>query len=81
MHENEYKITFDRNRYLIILRSNIPDVYSHNYRQIKMKLDDGLPLKETLNMQSVLIIINSIIYENHQHYYYEKVLEKYSYNR
>ena len=81
MHENEYKINFDRYRYPIILKSNVPDVYFHNYRQIKMKLDDGLPLKETLNMQSVLIIIYSIIYENYKHYYHEKVLEKYSYNR
>ena len=33
---------FDRIRYLIMLKSNTSDIYSHIYIKIKIKLDDDL---------------------------------------
>ena len=44
---------FHRIGYLIMLKSNISDIYSHKYIKIKTKLDDDLPWEKTLNMQNV----------------------------
>ena len=46
---------FDRTKYLIMLKSNISDVYSHIYTKIKINSDDDLPLE---NMQNVELFIN-----------------------
>ena len=42
-HSNKkYDRTFDRIRYLIALKSNISDVYSHSYTKIKINSDYDL---------------------------------------
>ena len=65
-HFNEkYERTFGRIRYLIMLKRNISDVYFHKLRKSKTK-----PLEKTLNMQSVVILINSGFNKNHDHYHY-----------
>ena len=43
----------------IMLNINISDIYSHRYTKIKTDSDDTLPLKETLNMHNVVILIKS----------------------
>ena len=50
--------TFDRIRYLITLKNNISSICSHN-RKIKIDSDDDLSLEMTLNMQNVVILIQS----------------------
>ena len=42
-----------------MLNINISDIYSHRYTKIKTDSDDTLPLKETLNMRNVVILIKS----------------------
>ena len=39
-------IFFDRIKYLIMLKINIPYVYFHKYAKIKVNSDDDLPLKK-----------------------------------
>ena len=66
--------------YLIMLKSNISDVYSHKYTKIKINSDNDLPLEKTINMQNVAIVIKSIFNKNHNYFYLEMLLEKCSYN-
>ena len=47
--------------------------------KIRIGSDDDLPLQETINMHDVVIFINSIFNENHNHYNYHAFLEKFSY--
>ena len=65
---------FQRMRYLITLKSNISDVYSHKYTKVTVNLDDDLPLEK--NIHNVVILIKSVFNENSNHYYYHGVLEK-----
>ena len=37
---------FERIRYPIMLRNNIPDAYSHEYMKIKLNSDVDLPLQK-----------------------------------
>ena len=39
-------IFFDRIKYLIMLKINIPYVYFHKYAKFKVNSDDDLPLKK-----------------------------------
>ena len=79
-HSNEkYETIFDRIRYLM-LKSNISNVYSHNYTKIKINSDNDLPFeKKTLIMHNVVICIKSAFNQNHNHYYYKMFLEKCSF--
>ena len=45
---------------LVMLQSNISDVYSLKYTKIKINSDDDLSLENRLNMQNVLILIKSV---------------------
>ena len=45
--DEQYGRIFDRIRYLITLKRNISDVYSHKYTKIKISADDDLPLEKT----------------------------------
>ena len=62
--------------------TNISDVYNHKYTKIKINSDDDLPLEigiKILNMYNVVVLIKSIFNKYHNHYYYQKFLEKCSY--
>ena len=45
---------------LVMLQSNISDVYSLKYTKIKINSDDDLSLENSLNMQNLLILIKSV---------------------
>ena len=51
---------FDRIRYLIMLKSNVSDIYSYKYTEVKVNSDDDLRLEKMLNMRNVLILIESV---------------------
>ena len=65
-----YKRMVDRIRYLIMSKSNISDVYSHKYMNIKIKIDD-LPLEKTLNVHHVVIFKSFL--KKYNHFYNEKL--------
>ena len=58
-----------------MLKSNISDVYSDICAKIKINLDDDLPLKRTISMDHVVILIKSAINESHDRYNYNAFLE------
>lgn len=66
---------------VFILKSNIPDFYSHKYwRKSNSNSDeDDLLLEKTLNMENSVTTIKSTFNKNQNHYYYHIVLEIYSY--
>ena len=43
---------FERNRYLLMLKSNISDVCCHKNVKTKIIADDDLPLEKTLNLHN-----------------------------
>ena len=43
---------------------------------MKINSDDDLPLEKILNMYNSKILIKSVSNKNHNHYYYQTVLEK-----
>lgn len=68
--EEKYEIKLDRIKYSVLLKINISDVSSHKCMKTKINSDDGLPLKKTLHMFNVVILIKSnfhTIYNNHYH--------------
>ena len=73
--DEKYERIFDRIRYLIILKSNISDIHSHQYTKIKISSGDDLPLEKTLNMHDLVILIKSVVNKNHNHYCYQVFLK------
>ena len=71
-----YNAIFVRIRYLIGLKSSITYAFSHNYSKIKIDSDDDLVLEEKLTFHQV---IKSVFNKNQYHPYYNKILEKPSY--
>ena len=72
---------FDRIRYLIMLKSNVSDVYFQKCTKTKINLDDNLSLEKTTNIEDLVILFKTSFNENHNPYHYEKFLEKYSYKQ
>ena len=53
-HSNEkYKRIFDIIRFIIMLKCNISDVYSHKYAKIKINSNGDLPLEKVITMHNV----------------------------
>ena len=48
-------------------------------RRLKIDSDDDLPLEETMNLYSVIIIIQSVFNKNENHCYYNTFLKKCSF--
>ena len=44
--------------------------FSHNSAKIKMNSYDSLPLEKTLTLHNVIILINSVLNKDKNHYYY-----------
>ena len=61
-----------------MLRDNISDISSHKYSKIKINSDDDLHLGKTITMDYVIILSKFVFNENHNHYYYQLFLEKFS---
>ena len=71
-HSNENnQIIFYRIRYIIMLKINISDAFSHQYMEIKTNSDDDLTLGKTLNVQNRVILFKSVFNKNHNHCYYK----------
>ena len=58
-----------------MLKTNVLNAYFQRSMKIKINSDDDLPLK-ILNMYNLKILIKSVSNKNHNHYYYQTVLEK-----
>ena len=48
--------------------------------EIKMDLDEDLPLKKTLRLYNIIILIKSVFNKNHNLYYYVLLSKKFLYN-
>ena len=72
-------VIYGRIRYLIGLKSGITYVFPHNYAKNKFDSDDDMPLKETLTLHNVIILIKSVFDKDQNHYCYNIFLEKCSY--
>ena len=44
--------------------------FSHNYAKIKINSYDSFPLEKTLTLHNVIILINSVLNKDKNHYYY-----------
>ena len=60
----------DRIRYLVMLKSNVSDVYSHKHMKMKIDSDNNLTLEGTLKIQNVVTLIELVFNKNYNHYYY-----------
>ena len=70
---------YNRIRYLISKKDGITYVISDKYGRIKVDSYDSLPLKKTLTLHSVIIIIKLVFDKNQNDYYYNIFLGKCSY--
>ena len=68
----KYDYIFNRIRYLISLKSGIPEIISHNYAKIKVDSYDSLSLEKTITFHNVVILIKSVFNKNQNSYYYKK---------
>ena len=60
-------------------KSQISDIYSQKYTKIKIISGDNLPLEKTLHLYNLIILTKSSFHRNHNRYYCQRFLEKYSY--
>ena len=60
----------DRIRYLVMLKSNVSDVYSHKHMKMKINSDNNLTLEGTLKIQNVVTLTELVFNKNYNHYYY-----------
>ena len=61
------------------LKNGITYVFSHNYAKIKADSYDSLPFEKTLTLHNAIICIKLVFNKDQNHYYYDRFLEKYSY--
>ena len=60
----------DRIRYLVMLKSNVSDVYSHKHMKMKINSDNNLTFEGTLKVQNVVTLTELVFNKNYNHYYY-----------
>ena len=53
--------------------------FSHYFAKIKVDSSDSLPIEKILTLHNVIILINSVLNKDKNHYYYKIFLEKCSY--
>ena len=63
-------------RYLIMLQSNISDVYSHKYAKFEIGSDNDLPSEKTITIHIVTILDESVLDENDDYCYLWKIVHK-----
>ena len=76
--EKDYVI-YNRFRYLIRLKGGIKYVFSHYHAKIEVNSNDSLHLEKTLILHDVIIHIKPVLNKDQNHYYYNILLEKCSY--
>ena len=74
-----YNAIHDRIRYLISEESIIKDSFNHNFAKIRIDSYNSLPMEKILSFHNVIILIQSVVNENENNYYYNVFLEKGSY--
>ena len=74
----KYGTIYDRIRYLRSLRSGITYIFCHYFAKIKVNSYDSLPIEKILTSHFI-IIINSVLNKDKNHYCYKMFLEKCSY--
>ena len=74
-----YDAIYNRIRYLVSLKSSITCIVSHYFAKIKVDSYDSLPIKKSLTLHPVIILIKSVLNIDKNHYYYKIFLEKCSY--
>ena len=65
--KNHEKI-WNKIRDFIISITNKPDNYDEKHRRIKLNLDDGLPLKKTLQLYNMVIVARFVFHEDSKYY-------------
>ena len=56
----KYDAIHNRISYILILKSGVTYVFSHNYARIKNDSYDSLPIEKTLTLHNVMKLINPI---------------------
>ena len=69
-------IAFTTELYLIVVKSGITCVISHNYAKIKVDLYDPLAVEKTLTVHNVIIHIKLVWNKDQNYYSYNIFLEK-----
>ena len=72
----KYDAIFDRIINLIGLKSAYHILLLRNILQLKIDLNDDLPLEKALTLYNASILIKSVSNKNYDQYYYKKFLEK-----
>ena len=65
--------------YHINLKSSMTYIFSHYFAKIKVDSYDFLPIEKILTLHNVVILINLVLNEDKNYYYYKIFLEKCSY--
>ena len=71
----KYDVIYNRIWYLVAVKSDITNVFSHYHITMKVNSDDSLPIEKTLTLQNVIILISSVLNKD-QNYYYDNILLK-----
>ena len=50
------------------IKSNNSDNYNEKYIKIKINSDDDLPLKKTLELHNMIIVVRSVFHEDSKYY-------------
>ena len=69
----------NRIKYLISEESGITDSINYNFANIRINLNNSLPIEEILTFHNVILLIKSVANENKNKYYYNIFSEKGSY--
>ena len=72
----KYNFIYNRIRYLIVVKSGIIYIVSHNHAKFKVDSCDSLPPEKTLAFDNVIIFIKSVFNKDENKYCYNIFLEK-----
>ena len=75
----KYDAIYNSIRYLLSLKSCITYSFSHNYGKMKINSYDSLHSEKLLTFYNVIILLKSVFNKAQNHYYYNILLIKCSY--
>ena len=64
----KYQELWNKIRDLIISKTNNSDNYDEKYMKIKFNSDDDFPLKRTLELYNIEIVVRSVFQEDNKYY-------------
>ena len=64
-----YDAIYNRIRYLISLKGSITYIFSHYFAKVKVDSFDSLPIEKRLTLHNVIILIQSVLNKDKNHYY------------